>query len=67
MGWSQTEPTTPIKLSDFSEKEIWSRIKAYNSLIEKVESLSGFIPQERKDAWFQLVYLSSKRGGIYES
>jgi hypothetical protein len=55
MGWSQTEPTTQIKLSDFSEKEIWNRIKAYDKLIEKVDSLTTFVPQERKDAWFQLV------------
>ncbi|WP_051662769.1 glycosyl hydrolase 115 family protein [Flavobacterium sp. KJJ] len=55
MGWSQTEPTTPVKLSDFSTAEIWSRIKAYDQLMEKVDSLSVLIPSERKDAWFQLV------------
>jgi hypothetical protein len=55
MGWSQTEPTTPVKLSDFSEEEIWNRIKAYDSLIEKVDNLSDLIPSERKDVWFQLV------------
>ncbi|WPO78451.1 glycosyl hydrolase 115 family protein [Flavobacterium sp. KACC 22761] len=64
MGWSQTEPTTQVKISDFSEKEIWSRIKAYNILIEKVDSLSAFIPQERKDAWFQLVVYPVK-GAAY--
>ena len=64
MGWSQTEPTTPVKLSDFSEDEIWSRIKAYNTLIEKVDSLSNFIPEERKDAWFQLVVYPVK-GAAY--
>ncbi|MDR7370109.1 glycosyl hydrolase 115 family protein [Flavobacterium aquidurense] len=64
MGWSQTEPTTPIRLSDFSEDEIWSRIKAYNSLIEKVDSLTRSIPEERKDAWFQLVVYPVK-GAAY--
>jgi len=64
MGWSQTEPTTPIKLSDFSEDEIWNRIKAYNLLIEKVNKLSDLVPSERKDAWFQLVVYPVK-GAAY--
>ncbi|MDQ6471683.1 glycosyl hydrolase 115 family protein [Flavobacterium sp. LHD-80] len=64
MGWSQTEPTTPVKLSDFSEKEIWNRIKDYNTLIEKIDSLSEFIPRERKDAWFQLAVYPLK-GAAY--
>lgn len=64
MGWSQTEPTTPVKLSDFSEEEIWNRIKAYDSLIEKVDKLSDLIPAERKDAWFQLVVYPVK-GAAY--
>ena len=55
MGWSQTEPTTPIKLSDFSTEESLKRIKAYDALIKKVDSLSAFVPAERKAAWFQLV------------
>lgn len=64
MGWSQTEPTTQIKLSDFSQKEIWNRIKAYDKLIEKVDSLTTFVPQEREDAWFQLVVYPVK-GAAY--
>jgi hypothetical protein len=64
MGWSQTEPTTPVKLSDLSEEEIWDRIKAYNRLIEKVDKLSDLIPPERKDAWFQLVVYPVK-GAAY--
>lgn len=55
MGWSQTEPTTPVMLSDFSTEEIRTRIKAYDSLVEKVNRLTAFVPEERKDAWFQLV------------
>lgn len=64
MGWSQTEPTTQVKLSDFSEKEIWNRIKSYDKLIDKIDSLSTFIPQERKDAWFQLAVYPVK-GAAY--
>lgn len=64
MGWSQTEPTTPVKLSDFSAKESQNRITAYNNLIQKVDSLSAFIPAEKKDAWFQLVVYPVK-GAAY--
>ncbi|HEX8013983.1 MAG TPA: glycosyl hydrolase 115 family protein [Flavobacterium sp.] len=55
MGWSQTEPTTQIKLSNFSAEECLERIKAYDNLMQKIDSLSNFIASERKDAWFQLV------------
>jgi hypothetical protein len=64
MGWSQTEPTTPVKLSDFSTAEIWNRIKAYDILIEKIDNLTALIPEERKDAWFQLVVYPVK-GAAY--
>lgn len=64
MGWSQTEPTTPVKLSDFSAEESQNRITAYNNLIQKVDSLSAFIPAEKKDAWFQLVVYPVK-GAAY--
>jgi len=64
MGWSQTEPTTPVKLSDFSAEDSFDRIKAYDNLMQKVDSLSSFIPSERKDAWFQLVVYPVK-GAAY--
>lgn len=64
MGWSQTEPTTSVKLSDFSTEEIWNRIKAYDKLIEKVNNLSDLIPAERKEVWFQLVVYPVK-GAAY--
>ena len=64
MGWSQTEPTTPIKLSDFSAEESLNRIKAYDNLIRKVDSLAAFVPIERKNAWFQLVVYPVK-GAAY--
>jgi len=64
MGWSQTEPTTQIKLSDFTQEELWRRIEAYNSLMRKVDLMTSFVPQERKDAWFQLVVYPIK-GAAY--
>lgn len=55
MGWSQTEPTTPIKPYEFSTAEAKRRIQLYDQLVEKVNGLSSSIPEKRKDAWFQLV------------
>ncbi|MEL1252365.1 glycosyl hydrolase 115 family protein [Flavobacterium sp. DGU38] len=63
MGWSQTEPTTQIKLSDFTEEECLERIKAYDNLINMVYELQTavsvdfgrLVPDERDDAYFQLV------------
>ncbi|MEL1240917.1 glycosyl hydrolase 115 family protein [Flavobacterium flavipallidum] len=55
MGWSQTEPTTQIKLSDFTAAEAKRRIQLYDELVAKINNLSNSIPQERKDAWYQLV------------
>ncbi|AOW11449.1 glycosyl hydrolase [Flavobacterium gilvum] len=63
MGWSQTEPTTPIKLSDFTQEESLQRIKAYDNLMSKVDALSSLVPEERKDAWFQLVVYPIKGAG----
>lgn len=55
MGWSQTEPTTPVKPSEFTTAEATRRIQLYDELVKKVNILSVSIPEERKDAWFQLV------------
>ncbi|MFA9190834.1 glycosyl hydrolase 115 family protein [Flavobacterium sp. FZUC8N2.13] len=55
MGWSQTEPTTQIKPSEFTVEEAKRRIQLYDLLVEKVNHLSQSIPNERKDTWFQLV------------
>ncbi|WP_308991091.1 glycosyl hydrolase 115 family protein [Mariniflexile litorale] len=55
MGWSQTEPTTQVKRSEFSKEETLRRLNAYKQLVEKVDNLAQFVPKERKDAWFQLV------------
>lgn len=55
MGWSQTEPTTPTKRSEFTTLEAQRRIASYNSLVKKVDSLAEYVPKERLAAWFQLV------------
>ncbi|WP_163397630.1 glycosyl hydrolase 115 family protein [Flavobacterium fluviatile] len=63
MGWSQTEPTTQIKLSSFTEEECLERIKAYDYLINEVKTWGSAVgvdtgpavPEGREDAYFQLV------------
>lgn len=59
MGWSQTEPTTPTRNSDFSAflngDEIARRVEAYQDLVNRVKQLSRVIPPNRQAAFFELV------------
>ncbi len=55
MGWSQTEPNTKTRASEFNWMEAPQRIIAYSKLVHVTDSLSQYIPTDRKDAWFQLV------------
>ncbi|QKJ32206.1 glycosyl hydrolase 115 family protein [Mucilaginibacter mali] len=60
MGWSQTEPTTPTKLSDYNHfyygDQGQQRIDAYNNLQQQAKTLWQNISPARKDAFYQLVY-----------
>lgn len=64
MGWSQTEPTTPIDTTAYTPfawgDEINSRINSYQKLENKVKLLQSQINSEAKDAFFQLVYYPVK-------
>ncbi len=59
MGWSQTEPITSVKLSQFNshanEDEVNRRINAYKQLVQSVERVKKHIPKEKEDAFFELV------------
>ncbi len=58
MGWSQTEPTTETKPTGFTlsnNNELQRRIDAYSQLFNKAEELRTSIPEERQDAYFQLI------------
>ena len=55
MGWSQTEPTTPISQSEFTTEGAKRRISAYKKLVGKVDSLAVDLPAEHRPPWFQLV------------
>jgi hypothetical protein len=59
MGWSQTEPITPTKNTAFhpffNGDEIAGRIQAYKKLMSKADEINKNIPDDRKDAYFELV------------
>ncbi|MFD2162130.1 glycosyl hydrolase 115 family protein [Paradesertivirga mongoliensis] len=60
MGWSQTEPTTQTKYSDYNHffygDEAQRRIDSYNQLVSEVSSLRPQISSKDADAFYQLVY-----------
>ncbi|MEO5909770.1 MAG: glycosyl hydrolase 115 family protein [Pelobium sp.] len=59
MGWSQTEPTTPIKLTAYNHfsygDEAQNRINQYKELEYEVQFLKKGLPEQLKDAFFELV------------
>lgn len=56
MGWSQTEPTRPTHLTEFSiNAENPARLNAYDLLETETAQLANQIPASQKDAFFQLV------------
>lgn len=67
MGWSQTEPQTATQQTAFTannNNELQRRIDAYTTLFDKAEQLKAFIPQERQDAYFQLVEYPIKSAAL---
>lgn len=59
MGNTRTEEKDPgykvISDLPWSEKYIHQRIREYDAIASKVKSMSPTIPQEKRDAWFQLI------------
>lgn len=59
MGWSQTEPQTPTRNTSFhpflNGDEIARRVQAYKKLMSKADEINKNIPNDRKDAYFELV------------
>ncbi|HYW34156.1 MAG TPA: glycosyl hydrolase 115 family protein, partial [Balneolaceae bacterium] len=59
MGWSQVYPQTPTKNTAFRPffdgDEIARRLNAYKRLIRKVEQIKKNIPDDRRNAYFELV------------
>lgn len=60
MGWSQTEPTTQTKYSDYNHfyygDEAQRRIDSYEKLVGDVRTLRSQISSKDADAFYQLVY-----------
>ena len=59
MGWSEVEPKTEVEASQFNSKtngnELLRRINMYQDLVDKADQLKEKVPDDRLDAWFQLV------------
>lgn len=55
MGWSQTEPKTATRITEFNPEEVQRRIEAYTELVRRVEDIKSAVSLNRKDAYFQLV------------
>ncbi|GGB98816.1 hypothetical protein GM672_03725 [Massilia buxea] len=58
MGFSQTEPTTPTRQSDYLQsggEEAELRLERYADLVTRAQSIAAALPEERRDAYFQLV------------
>lgn len=58
MGFSQVEPTRPIRIGDHVRtggSEAWRRIDRYADLVARAEAMATRIPADRRDAYFQLI------------
>ena len=60
MAWSQVEPVTKAGETELTQyhysDEVTTRIDAYERLVEASDRLYKTIPENRKDAFYQLVY-----------
>ena len=60
MGWSQTEPTTQTGFTDYNHffygDEAQKRIDAYEAVEKAAKLLGSKINENRKDAFYELVY-----------
>ena len=58
MGWSQTEPTRPVRATEYIRtggEEAERRLAAYRALVRRAEALQERLPSQLLDAYFQLV------------
>lgn len=58
MGFSQTEPTTPTRQSDYLQsggEEAEQRLARYQALVLRAQALGTALPAASQDAYFQLV------------
>jgi hypothetical protein len=58
MGWSQTEPTRPVRTTEYVRTggdEAETRLARYAALVARAEALARRLPAELNDAYLQLV------------
>jgi len=58
MGFSQTEPTTPTRQSDYLQsggEEAEQRLARYQALVLRAQAVGAALPAASQDAYFQLV------------
>lgn len=58
MGFSQTEPTTPVRPTDYLQSggaEAEARLARYEALLRRADALAGKLAPALADAYFQLV------------
>ncbi|GGZ21319.1 glycosyl hydrolase 115 family protein [Asticcacaulis endophyticus] len=58
MGFSETEPVTPVTMSDFVKpdgEKAQARLAAYADLVARAEALGARLPPDRQSAYFELV------------
>lgn len=58
MGFSQTEPTTPTRQTDYllsGGDEAERRLARYAALVQRAQAAGAALPADRQDAYFQLV------------
>ncbi len=60
MAWSQVEPVTKAGKTEFTQfhygDEVSKRINEYESLLEEVTAIKLEIPDQKQDAFYQLIY-----------
>lgn len=65
MGFSQTEPTTPTRQSDYLQsggEEAERRLARYAALVSRAQAIGAALPADRQDAYFQLVLYPVRAG-----
>jgi len=59
MGWNQVYPNTQTRMSEFSAfnygDEAQKRIEAYDTLVDRANTIYARLPSEKRDAFYQLV------------
>lgn len=58
MGFSETEPVTPVTESDFVKpdgEKAQARLKAYAELVARAEAVANTLPADRQSAFFEMI------------